>query len=77
MKEKDCGLVSLEPAEQSKQTDKCSSEHLCLLAMANSKLLEFYCLGFSQGTSSARLAEGTVYSLVVRCGTSDHKDSYL
>lgn len=57
---------SLQPAEQSKQTDKCSSEHLCLLAVANSKLFVFYCLGFSQGTSfttlSAKSAEIQLYS---------------
>lgn len=50
MEEKDHGLVCLHPAGQSEQTDKCSREHLCLLTMANSHLLEFYCLGFSQGT---------------------------
>lgn len=41
MKEKNYRLVSLQPAEESKQTDKYSSEHLFLLAMANSKWLEF------------------------------------
>lgn len=41
MKEKNLKLVSLQPAEESKQTDKYSSEHLCLLDMANSKLFEF------------------------------------
>lgn len=50
MKKKYHRLVNLQPAEQSKETDTCSSEQLCLLAMANSELFEFYCLGFSQGT---------------------------
>lgn len=41
MKKKNYSLVSLQPAEKSKQTSKYSSEHLCLLAMANSKFFEF------------------------------------
>lgn len=41
MKEKIYSLVSLQPAEKSKQADKYSSENLCLLAMANSKVFAF------------------------------------
>lgn len=84
MKEEDRGLVSLQPAEQSNHTDQCSSEHLCPLAMASSKFLEFYCLGFPQGTQSTTLPNkqrgyillfGSLLAGFQLCRTSVHKDS--
>lgn len=84
MKERDHGLESLRPAEQSNHTDQCSSKHLCPLAMAGSKLVEFYCLGFPQGTQSTTLPNeqrgyflffGSLLAGFQLCLTCDHKDS--
>lgn len=84
MKEKHHGLQSLQPAEQPNHTDQCSSEHLCPPAMASSKLFQFYCLGFPQGTQSTTLPNeqrgyflfcGSLLAGFQLCLTSDHKDS--